>query len=62
MKFFFNLPHFLLIIINIVIVCEIVTKIVINIKIGINKNSILNINKSGFLTITIVLINDNNIK
>ena len=57
-KFFFNLSHFLVIIINIIIsvvkVYKIITKIIINIKIGINKD--------GFLIIIIISISNNNIK
>ena len=66
MRFFFSLPHFLIIIINIVInivrVYEVVIKVIINIKISINKDDILNINKNGFLIITIISVNNNNIK
>ena len=66
MRFFFSLPHFLIIIINVIIsiikVHKIIIKIIINVKIDINKNNILNINKSSFLIITIVSVNNNNIK
>ena len=65
-RFFFSLLHFLIIIIDIIIgiirICKIVTKVVINIRIDINKDNILNINKSGFLIIIIISVNDNNIK
>ena len=58
MRFFFSLPYFLVIIINVVIgvvgVCKIVIKIVIDIGIGVNKNS--------SLIITIISISNNNIK
>ena len=58
MKFFFNLPHFLIIIINVVIsiikIYEIVIKIVINIRIGINKDS--------FLVTIIISVSNNDIK
>ena len=66
MKFFFNLSHFLVIIISVIIniikVHKIIIKIVIDVEININKNNILNINKNSFLTIIIISINDNNIK
>ena len=62
MRFFFSLPYFLIVIINVVKVYKIITKVIINIKMNINENNILNINKSSFLTIIIILISNNNIK
>ena len=62
MRFFFSLPHFLIIIISVVIVYKIIIKVIIDIRIGVNKNDMLNINKNSFLAIIIVLINDNNIE
>ena len=62
MRFFFNLPCFLVIVIGVVKVHKIIIKIVINIKIGISEDNILNINKNDSLIIIIISINDNNIK
>ena len=62
MRFFFNLPHFLVVVINIVKVCKVIIKVVINIEINISENSILNINKNSSLIITVISINNNNIK
>ena len=69
-RFFFNLPYFLMIIIGIIIgviidiikVYKVVIKVIIDIEIDIDKDNMLNINKSGFLAIIIVSVNDNNIK
>ena len=58
MRFFFSLPRFLVIIIDVVIgvvrIREIVANVVVDIGIGISE--------SGFLTITVVPVSDNNIK
>ena len=41
---------------------EVVTKVIIDVEIGIGKDGMLNINKNSSLTITVIPVNDNNIK
>ena len=62
MKFFFNLSHFLVIIISVVRIHKVITKIIINVEIDIGKNNIININKNSSLIIIIISVNNNNIK
>ena len=62
MKFFFNLLHFLVIIISVIRIHKVIIKVIINVEINIGKDNIININKNSSLIIIVVSVSNNNIK